>query len=344
MTTTPWPPGAATGIGSLPGQDPVEAATVVLGELPDLPHLPELPDRGLGADIIGRSAALLVDLAVEVVPSGYRVTARRGIDHRRAVDLMRRDLDAVEEAVERAGGVQVLKVQVAGPWTLMSGVELPRGHRVLTDRGALRDFAESLAEGVRAHVAEVRRRTGAEVVVQFDEPSLPTVLEGALPTPSGFGTVPAVAAPEAREVLSALVSAAGEATGQPVVVHCCAPRPPVALLRAAGAGAVALDAAFLAEAPAALYDEIGEAWDAGVVLFLGLLPSLPPERAPALRAAADPALRLADRLGFARSTLPRHVVPTPACGLAGATTGWARRAMALVRDVGRAFVEPPESW
>ena len=42
----PWPPGAATGIGSLPGTDPAEATALVLGELPDLPHLPELPGAG----------------------------------------------------------------------------------------------------------------------------------------------------------------------------------------------------------------------------------------------------------------------------------------------------------
>ena len=66
MTDWPWPAGAATGIGSLPGTDIAEAQRVVLGELPDLPHLPELPDRGPGADMIGRSAALLVDLPVEL--------------------------------------------------------------------------------------------------------------------------------------------------------------------------------------------------------------------------------------------------------------------------------------
>ena len=32
------------------------------------------------------------------------------------------------------------------------------------------------------------------------------------------------------------------------------------------------------------------------------------------------------------------------CGLAGATPEWARRAMALVRDLGQAFVDPPEEW
>src|SRR4051794_41261965 len=84
----------------MPGADPLESATVVAGELPLLPHLPELPARGVGADIIGRTAGLLVDLAVDVRPSGYRVAPRPGHDHRRAVDLMRREPDAVEEACD----------------------------------------------------------------------------------------------------------------------------------------------------------------------------------------------------------------------------------------------------
>ena len=50
-----WPVGAATGVGSLPGTDMVEAIKLVFGELPDLPHLPELPGRGPGAELIGRT-------------------------------------------------------------------------------------------------------------------------------------------------------------------------------------------------------------------------------------------------------------------------------------------------
>ena len=41
-----------TGVGSVPGDDVVEAVRVVLGELgdpPGIPHLPELPARGTGA-------------------------------------------------------------------------------------------------------------------------------------------------------------------------------------------------------------------------------------------------------------------------------------------------------
>lgn len=327
----------------MPGTDPVEAAAVVVGELPDLPPLPELPKRGLGADIVGRTSALLVDLAVELMPSAYRVAARPGVDHRTAVDHLRRDLDAFEEALENARP-GLVKVQLAGPWTLTSEVELPRGHRVLTDQGALRDFTESLAEGLTRHVAEVHKRTGADVVVQFDEPSLPAVLAGTLSTPSGLSTVPAVATPDAREVLTTVIDAARRATNQPVIVHCCASRPPVALFRAAGADAIALDATLLNGTPAVFADQLGEAWDDGCVFLLGLVPSTDPGRPLSLHDAARPALDVVDRLGFPRSILADRALPTPTCGLAGATMAWTRRALELTRELGKAFAEPPESW
>ncbi|WP_420809041.1 methionine synthase [Amycolatopsis suaedae] len=327
----------------MPGTDAAEAAAVVLGELPEFPHLPELPARGVGADLLGRTAALLVDLAVEVVPSGYRVAARPGHDHRRGVDLLRWDLDALQEAADRAGSAPaVVKTQIAGPWTLAAGIELPRGHRILTDSGATRDFGESLLEGLRGHVAELTARTGAPVVVQLDEPTLPAVLAGSLSTPSGYGTVAPVHEPEARELLSRIITGAREITGNPVVVHCCATRPPVALLREAGAGALSIDATRLDGAPAALLDELGEAWDSGVALLLGLVPAT--DARVTLRDLAGPALRLTGRLGFNRSTLAQRAVPTPACGLAGASADWVRRALALTRDLGRAFAELPEDW
>ena len=67
-----------------------------------------------------------------------------------------------------------LKLQVVGPWTLAANVWLSRGERVIVDEGACRDLVESLAEGVRLHVAAVRSLVpGAEVVLQVDEPSPP---------------------------------------------------------------------------------------------------------------------------------------------------------------------------
>jgi methionine synthase II (cobalamin-independent) len=325
----------------MPGTDPHEASRIVLGELPLLPHLPELPARGVGADMIGRTAALLIDIPIEVVPSGYRVTAHPGRDHRRAVDLMRRDLDAFEEAIEGTNiRPKVVKVQVAGPWTLMSNIELARGHRVLTDPGAVREFTESLAEGLRLHVAEVVKRTGAQVVVQLDEPGLPAVLEGLLPTPSKLGMVRAVPEPDARSVLAQIVDAAGPG----VIIHCCAPKPPVTLLRESGATAIALDMSLLRIDDKSTLDELGEAWQAGTWLWLGLVPSTDPTTKVDLRSLAKPALNLADQLGFPRTVLSDLALPTPTCGLAGASDRWVRRALSLTRDLGKAFLEPPEDW
>jgi hypothetical protein len=354
-----WPDGAATGVGSLPGTDAAEAAAVVVGELPLLPHLPELPARGVGADMIGRTAALLVDLYTEVWPSGYRVAARPGREHRRGVDLLRADVDAFDEACAPARPGWV-KLQAAGPWTLAAGVELHSGHRALTDRGAVREFAASLVEGLRVHLAEVAARTGAAVLLQLDEPSLPAVLAGRLPTASGYGTVPAVAAPAVQELLRDLIAA----LDVPVVLHCCAARPPVRLLAGVGAAALGIDAT-LPEvagetAQPALLDALGEVWDAGTPLLLGLVPSRDPgRRAPTpdpgrrdagpgpagpftYRQPARIAFDLADRLGFDRARLPALAVPTPTCGLAGADPAWARRALTLCRELGQAFVDPPE--
>ncbi|HET9255797.1 MAG TPA: methionine synthase [Pseudonocardiaceae bacterium] len=336
-----WEAGAATGIGSMPGDDALEAARTVIGELPGLPHLPELPGRGAGADMIGRTAALLVDLAVELVPSGYRVTTRAGRDHRRALDLLRADLDALEEAVDAVSArPEVIKVQAAGPWTLAAEVELRTGHKVLTDPGALREFAASLAEGLRAHAAEVSRRLGAHTVVQLDEPGLPSVLAGTVPTPSGYGTVPAVPENDAAELLRGVL----DALPAPRIVHCCAPRPPLALLRRAGADALAVDAGLLAGAGRVTIDALGEAWDAGASVLLGLVPALAPAAAPTLESLARPAMELVARLGFDSRLLAERCVPTPSCGLAGATTSWATRALALARELGQAFIDPPESW
>jgi len=148
--------------------------------------------------------------------------------------------------------------------------------------------------------------------------------------------------PQARDLLATVIDGVRRTTGTPVLVHCCAPRPPVALLHGAGADALAIDAT--AELDSSTLDELGAAWDAGAILLLGLVPGLEPDQAPALVQVAEPALRLVDRLGFNRALLAERAVPTPACGLAGASATWMRRALSLVRDLGRAFVEPPEGW
>jgi methionine synthase II (cobalamin-independent) len=330
VVTRPWAPGTVTGIGSLPGTDPVEAAKLVVGELPDLPHLAELPARGAGAEMIGRSAALLVDIPVEIGPSAWRLATHDGRDVRRARDFLAWDVDALEAAA--AGRTGPVKVQVTGPWTLAASVELPNGHRILADHGAVRDCADSLAEGLRQHLAEIARRLpGVDLVVQVDEPSLPAVLGGRIPTPSGYGTIRAVEGAVVAQTLGAVLAAA-PAGGR--VVHCCASDVPVGLLRSAGIDAISLDASLLGKAG---LDPIGEAIDAGVAVWLGVVPAT--DSPIRFETARETVKRIWSTLGFAPAAAAGAIVPTPACGLAGATPAYARRALAVLRDVGKALLD-----
>jgi len=320
--------GPATGIGSLPGGNPAEALRLVLGELPDFPHLPELPGRGAGADLIGRTAALLVDLAVDLTPAGWRLVDRSGMDQRRAREFLARDLDSLTDAAE--GYTGTFKVQAAGPWTLSAGLERSRGDRAVVDPGARRDLAQSLGEGLIAHAAEVAARVpGAQVVVQLDEPSLPAVLQGGLPTVSGFGKLPAVEAQVVEQELAGVVTA----LAQPVVVHCCAPRVPLDLLRAAGASAASFDLALVHD-----LDAVGTAIEAGTHLVLGVVPGTDsPLAAP--KATASRVQAWWRELGFPVDRLPDAVTLTPACGLAGATPAYARTALAHVREAAK-YLQP----
>jgi hypothetical protein len=318
----PW--GPASGVGSLPGTDPAEAVRLVVGELPDFAHLPELPARGPGADLIGRGAAFLVDLAFDLTPAGWRLVPRPGVDQRRAQEFLTRDLDALYDVAD--GWTGPLKVQAVGPWTLAAGLERSRGDRAVVDPGARRDLGQSLAEGLAGHVAGVAARVpGGQVVIQLDEPSVPAVLQGGLPTVSGFGKLPAVEATVVEQELADLVAR----LPVPVVVHCCAPRAPLELFRAAGAAAVSFDLGLVQD-----LDAVGTAIEAGTHLFPGVVPGTD-ATLPAPKATASRVQAWWRELGFPADDLAAAVTLTPSCGLAGASPAYARSAMAHVREAAK---------
>jgi methionine synthase II (cobalamin-independent) len=326
----------ASGVGSWPGDDAhdyAEAVRIVLGEAADLPYLPELPGRGAAAGLVGRTLAMVTDLGFDLQPAGWRLTDAAGADLRRARSLLAQDLDALEEQAQDLRGT--FKIQLTGPWTLAALVEKPRGDKVLADHGARRELAEALAEGVTTHLSDVRRRVPADrVVVQVDEPMLPDVLAGRVSTASGFGRHRTVHPPEASAALESVLASAGEEPW----VHCCAAGAPWALLRGAGAHGLSADLAVL---DADDLDALAEALDAGDRVALGLVPSVDPDPAPEATALTEQVLRVLDLLGLDPEVTSEHLVITPACGLAGASPAWARRATDLCRDVARHLSASP---
>ena len=332
----------------MPGTDPAEAMRVVAGELPDFPHLPELPDRGPGADLTGRTAALLVEIPVEVTPRGWRLAERPGRDLSRARTMLSSDLDVMEEILDGFRGP--LKIQLCGPWTLAATLELPRTLNVaIADPGAVADLTASLAEGAAAHVAEVAKRVpGARLVVQLDEPALSAVAGGEVPTASGLSRIAPVEADVLRERLAQVIASTGKYT----VVHSCSTAVPFGIIRAAGAGALSFD---LSQLRRGEEDAVAEAAEAGLGLLTGAIPAVPapPARGPAgptgtvapgdgsaeARQAAERVISLWRRLGLPLETCAEQAVITPACGLAGASPAQARAALTRCREAGSMLAE-----
>jgi methionine synthase II (cobalamin-independent) len=321
----------ASGVGSHPGDDQRdfgEAVRLVLGELPDLAYLPEVPGRGVAASMTGRALAVMASLGADLQPAGWRLTDAPGVDHRRARSLLAQDLDGFEEQAQDYAST--VKVQVAGPWTLAATVERPRGDKVLADSGARRDLAQALAEGLRGHVADLRRRVprATKLVVQVDEPALAAVLSASVPTASGFGRHRAVHPPEASQALEWVLGAISDSGAEPWV-HSCAPGTPLDLLRGAGARGLSVDHGQLS---ARDHDELGGALEAGETVALGSVASSDPSTVPTEGQVTESVVRWLDMLGLDPGELGDRLVLTPACGLAGASPAWAKHSLVLVQS------------
>jgi hypothetical protein len=331
----------------MPGTDPPEAMRVVAGELPDFPYLPELPDRGPGADLTGRTAALLVDMPAEVTPRGWRLAERPGRDLVRARSMLASDLDVLEEVLQGFEGP--VKIQLCGPWTLAATLELTRTmNKALADPGAVADLTASLAEGVAAYVADVAKRVpGGKLVVQFDEPALPAVALGAVPTQSGVSRLAAIEDEPLRERLAQVLAATRGYT----VVHSCGNGVPFGLIRLAGADAISFD---LGQLRRGEEDGVAEAAEAGLGVFTGAVAAVPgsesagPGRPGGInpadgsdeaRQTAERVIRFWGRLGLPLQTLPGQAVITPACGLAGASPAQARAALTRCREAASMLAE-----
>ncbi len=327
----------ATGVGSMPGDDQhaFELAVGIALDLPDLPFLPEVPGRGAAATMTGRGLGVVAELGADLQPAGWRLTGQSasGIDQRRARSLLAQDLDLLEERAQGLTGS--FKIQVCGPWALASTVERPRGGAVLGDHGARRELAQALGEGLGEHVRDVRRRVpgATRVVVQLDEPTLPAVLAGRVPTASGLHTLRSIDLPEVSDLLAGVLEVVVAAGGEPWV-HSCAARTPLDLLRGAGARGLSVD---LDQLAAEDHELLAEALDAGESVVLGVVPGRDPAHQPGDKELVVRVERWLDLVGLDLETVGPRLGLSPSCGLAGASGAWSREALRLLTSAARSL-------
>jgi len=310
----------ATALGAWPGEDPVEAARIIRGELgsPHLPFLAELPDRGVGSDALGRTASLLEGLAVDVQPYGWRIVDRPGQDLRRARSALSTDINVLADVVgaEETPAAE-LKIQLRGPLSLAAGLHLHNGERALIDHGARRDLAASLAAGVDAHLRRVAAAVpGASLVVQLDEPDIAAVMAGTIPTSSGYRTLRAVPGSEVTESWRIVIDALRAAGAAEIVVSVPEVEAPFDRILAAGSDGIAVPLRALTSRQ---WEQLAGAVESGKRLWAGVLPVDDPAAAlPRVPQAVETLWRPWRQLGLPASALgPVRV--TPAGGLAGHT-------------------------
>lgn len=310
----------ATALGPWPGEDPVEAARIIRGELgsPHVPFLAELPDRGVGSDALGRTASLLEGLAVDVQPYGWRLVDRPGKDLMRARSALSTDINVLADVVgaEDTPAAE-LKIQLRGPLSLAAGLHLHNGERALLDHGARRDLAASLAAGVGPYLRKVAAAApGAGLVVQLDEPDIAAVMAGTIPTSSGYRTLRAVAGSEITESWRLVIDALRAAGAAEIVVSVPEVEAPFDRILAAGADGIAVPLRALTSRQ---WEQIAAAVESGKRFWAGALPVDQPAAAlPRVPQAVETLWRPWRQLGLPASALgPVRV--TPAGGLAGHT-------------------------
>ena len=198
----------ASGRGDFPGDDLAEAMSRVEGELgaPHLPFLPHLPTLGWRATPLARTLAVCEGLAFDGASFGWRMVHSGGRGARESVLAQDRLLSDINLLADRVGAQKkrfgsgqdtapVYKIQLVGPLTLAASIYLPGGERAISDAGASRDLLESFLEGLERWVEALREALQAPqalIAVQLDESEFQRLLEGSIPTVSGFRSLSAL--------------------------------------------------------------------------------------------------------------------------------------------------------
>ena len=164
------------------------------------------PIAGPGADLTGRTAALLVDMAVEVTPRGWRLADRPGRDLARARSMLSSDLDVLEEVLDGFRGP--VKIQLCGPWTLAADAGVAahdeRGRR-RSRRGGRPDRLAGRRRGrLRGRRGQARTRGAAGRPVRRALAARRG--GGQVPTASGLSRLAAVEAETLRDRLEQVLA------------------------------------------------------------------------------------------------------------------------------------------
>ena len=268
---------SVTGTGPWPGTDALEAQSVVVGDLVDTPvggrgaavhraagraRPVERPGRARG-----RAARRAADRARRRTAGSWRTTPAATWAGRRRTCAR----TSTRSRWPRTGTRARSSCRCSGPMTLAASLYLSRGDRVLSDAGAVRELAASLAAGIAEHLAALRRcRARRRPIVLLHEPLLAQVMAGVLPSFSGYSALRSVPGPVAAAPPRGRRGGRAAAGASSVVVHGGTAWSSLGAIRASGADGFALAVAALDERS---WERVAEVVEGGLAFW----PELPPQ-------------------------------------------------------------------
>ncbi|MEN8235257.1 MAG: hypothetical protein ABFR89_10090 [Actinomycetota bacterium] len=297
-----------TGVGSLPHEDPVDAAAFVR-ETTDLPYLPQLPNRHPSEGMLRQWGDGLCGVGGIDDGIGLQWGAPEG-DQSEAFVGAAAMLDAFDG--------ETIKSQFTGPVTLALGLLAAGAPR----EGLWDCVVEGLTRRLADHVSLIRSaKAGVEIVAVMDEPALvmfaPGRVEGPIPIE------------DAAEAISRVFAA----SPIPVGVHVCGDTDwrTVAGLRPAW---LSWDLAALGDGFLTATDAIAEIVSQGTGIMWGMVPTDPaPIDEGRIRSRYGTAVTRLVLEGAPVEALMHDALATPACGLAGTSIGGAGVVMDRLRGV-----------
>jgi hypothetical protein len=308
-------PGVATGIGSLPHDDPAAAAELVLRCLPELPAIPQLPGRDPREGMLAQWLTALPEVEIGDDGSISLLGESEAAPECVFDDRAHSGLLAFVDAASRAERVPVrVKAQVTGPLTLGTALHaagMPATRAFQRAAAVTRSWSVALEELVGARLPDT------SLLLFLDEPALVQWRRDDAPLDRE----------SAIDVLSGALAAVDSVTG----VHVC------------GEGDLALA---LEAGPEVLGVEVDDdlvQHTVGLARFLdgdgwiawGAVPTDRP-----VGESADPHWRVLagvwcelTRRGCDPVPLRTRGVITPACGLAGYGASQAERVLGIAREL-----------
>ncbi|GAA1352369.1 hypothetical protein [Falsarthrobacter nasiphocae] len=288
--------------GDVPGATRLEAARWSIGETAESGRVPVPDPREEKPWLLLRTVSLLADAFVDLQPYGARLQSRPTRLSEQEAAEFRQDLEAfaVAAALEGAEGLTA-SLTICGPVTLASRLHTHAGESLLSDRGAARFVAESLAEGVARLAGRLTADHGIGLELLLVEDRLEDAADGRVRTASRFATYRALGPSGVRELWQPWAAAGQSRPGARDLLAGVESAATAAEALAAGGLAGVVPATGAPWSPRAL-----EAWAPLVEAGSLVLPALSVRSGRAgLRSAARDLIAAADAVGLAEDARGR---------------------------------------